>query len=133
MNAHPLSPRMMYINPVGQNPCGYTITGERKKQIYDVCVEFDIIIVEDDPYYFLQEGAYVPKKERLDPGTAPSGIDEFTTSLEPSFLKCGPIHSYYACVLMANRYDYQGRVIRMDSFSKVRASLHMLLPLLICP
>lgn len=62
----------------------------------------DIIIVEDDPYFFLQ---FPP------PSTSgkshPEVVDNqtFLDSLSPSFL----------------RYDYQGRVIRLESFSKTLA------------
>jgi len=37
----------------------------RKKEIYDIYVEYDIIIVEDDPFFFLQKGLYVPKSKRV--------------------------------------------------------------------
>lgn len=93
--------------------------GERKKAIYDICVEYggsiyerlqrhitdtyaDVIIVEDDPYYFLQEGDYKPKSERS-AVSVKHNADKFLSSLAPSFLK----------------FDYQGRVIRLDTFSKV--------------
>ena len=46
-------PRLLYTVPTGQNPTGATMTGERKKRIYDICVEYDVIILEDDPYYHL--------------------------------------------------------------------------------
>ena len=29
-------------------------TLERKKRIYEICSEHDIVIIEDDPYYYLQ-------------------------------------------------------------------------------
>ncbi|KAH7930638.1 PLP-dependent transferase [Leucogyrophana mollusca] len=98
-------PRVLYLVPVGQNPCGSTMTAERKRRIYDVCVDFDVVIVEDDPYYFLQMGAYVPREDR--PSSSPLCGEEarYIASLVPSFLK----------------YDYQGRVIRLDSFSKTIA------------
>ncbi|PVF95527.1 PLP-dependent transferase [Serendipita vermifera] len=102
-------PRLLYTVPIGQNPSGLTTGSDRKKQIYEICVEFDIIIGEDDPYYILQEGEYIPEDIRLKSkgkSTANSDdIEEFIESLEPSYL----------------RYDYQGRVIRLDTFSKTIA------------
>ena len=64
----------------------------------------DIIIVEDDPYYFLQHGQFIPKASR---GKS-KGIqsDKWYSTLEPSYLA----------------FDVQGRVIRLDSFSKVGPS-----------
>lgn len=94
-------PHVMYTVPVGQNPSGATMGEKRKKEIYDICVKFDVIIVEDDPYYFLQQSPYKPKSER---STVSVKHDEskFIANLAPSYLK----------------FDYQGRVIRLDTFSK---------------
>lgn len=33
-------PRIFYTIPTGQNPTGATMMGERKKQIYDICVKY---------------------------------------------------------------------------------------------
>lgn len=33
---------------------GMVTTLERKQRIYQICSEHDIVIVEDDPYYYLQ-------------------------------------------------------------------------------
>lgn len=100
-------PHVLYIVPIGQNPTGVTMGLERKKAIYDVCVEFDVIIVEDDPYYFLQEGEYLPPQERSrkQEDHDDNDVEHFLSQLAPSFL----------------RVDYQGRVIRLDSFSKTFA------------
>ncbi|XP_022915117.1 kynurenine/alpha-aminoadipate aminotransferase, mitochondrial [Onthophagus taurus] len=46
-------PKMIYINPTGSNPTGTSMTLERKRQIYEICCEYNIIILEDDAYYFL--------------------------------------------------------------------------------
>jgi len=99
-------PRVIYAVPIGENPTGTTTRVTRKKEIYQICVEFDIILVEDDPYYVLQEGFYLPKSQRGRQSQS-AGDDEakFIASLEPSYLK----------------FDYQGRVIRMDTFSKTIA------------
>ncbi|KAJ6493648.1 PLP-dependent transferase [Mycena vitilis] len=91
-------PRLIYTQGGIQNPTGLLITAQRKKDIYDIAVRYDLIIVEDDPYFFQQASAPygsspVPKKLT---------DDEWLDSLVPSFL----------------RFDYQGRVIRLDTFSK---------------
>jgi len=81
---------------------------QRKKEIYDICIEFDIIIVEDDPYYFLQEGPYTLPSERSGKSKDMAfshSDEEYIASLAPSFLS----------------FDYQGRVIRLDTFSKTIA------------
>ena len=69
----------------------------------------DIVIAEDDPYFFIQMGKFVPKSQRKaaeDEAPAGEEVSRFIDSLVPSFL----------------RIDTQGRVIRMDTFSKVRPS-----------
>ena len=72
---------------------------ERRKRIYALCQKYDILIVEDDPYYFLQMQDYGSKS------AYPTSESEFLDSLIPSYL----------------RIDVDGRVLRCDSFSKVIA------------
>ncbi|XP_075053823.1 kynurenine/alpha-aminoadipate aminotransferase, mitochondrial isoform X2 [Mixophyes fleayi] len=47
-------PKILYTIPNGGNPTGASLTAERKREIYQLAQEYDLIIVEDDPYYFLQ-------------------------------------------------------------------------------
>lgn len=110
-------PHVMYTVPTGQNPTGATMTGERKKQIYDICSKYDVIICEDEPYYCLYTGEWTPKgassdrslveQRRLDAEKkdGPEGNQAFIDALPPSYLA----------------YDTDGRVIRMDTFSKTSA------------
>jgi aromatic amino acid aminotransferase I len=46
----------------------------------------DIIIVEDDPYYFLQEGEYKPPSQRKY-GVAKFDEEEYIANLVPTFLR----------------------------------------------
>lgn len=62
----------------------------------------DIIIVEDDPYFFLQ---FPPASLSGESSYETVPNDAFVASLSPSFL----------------RFDHQGRVIRLESFSKTIA------------
>ncbi|KAH8650026.1 pyridoxal phosphate-dependent transferase [Xylariales sp. PMI_506] len=96
-------PHVLYLVSVGSNPTGVTMTSERRQKIYDVCVKYDIIIVEDDPYFFLQYPEFDLNEHASEYKAAPN--DEFVASLVPSFLQ----------------FDYQGRVIRLESFSKTLA------------
>ncbi|KAL9186804.1 hypothetical protein ACHAXT_010524 [Thalassiosira profunda] len=47
-------PRALYTIPTGSNPTGASLSLERKRRIYDIASEFDLIILEDDPYYFVR-------------------------------------------------------------------------------
>ncbi|KAH7145684.1 pyridoxal phosphate-dependent transferase [Dactylonectria estremocensis] len=73
-------PKVLYLVSVGSNPT-------------------DIILVEDDPYYFLQYPGYQPSEKAT---FQPKKTEDFIKNLIPSFLSM----------------DTQGRVIRLDSFSK---------------
>mmetsp|Transcript_33175 Transcript_33175/g.57309 ORF Transcript_33175/g.57309 Transcript_33175/m.57309 type:complete len:131 (+) Transcript_33175:849-1241(+) len=58
-----LRPKALYTVPTGQNPTGLSIDEDRKREIYAVAQEFDLIIIEDDAYYYLQ---YPPYEENTD-------------------------------------------------------------------
>ncbi|KAK4673174.1 Aromatic/aminoadipate aminotransferase 1 [Podospora pseudopauciseta] len=92
-------PHVLYTVPSGQNPTGATQGPERRRQIYDICSKHDLVIIEDEPYYYLQ----LPPTITPTPTTAPSNTTDFLDSLLPTLLSM----------------DTDGRVIRMDSFSKV--------------
>lgn len=94
-------PTLLYTIPVCQNPSGATMSRERKQEIYDICVKYDVVICEDDPYYFLQAGPYTRQAARASVEAVESD-DEFLASLVPSFLA----------------YDKLGYVVRIDTFSK---------------
>ena len=47
-------PKVLYINPTGCNPTGTIVGEQRKREIYDLCCRYDLLLLEDDPYYFLQ-------------------------------------------------------------------------------
>jgi tryptophan aminotransferase len=48
-------PKAIYLVPVGSNPTGCSSTTERKLEILEICVQHGLLILEDDPYYFLAE------------------------------------------------------------------------------
>ncbi len=108
---------------MGHNPTGIVLSVERRKAIYAVCSKYDVIIAEDDPYWYLQfpSAAIEEAKSRgLPPPPSPSppvqegDEDEsgwrssgypFLDSMVPSFLSV----------------DVDGRVVRLDTFSKTVA------------
>jgi len=93
-------PFLLYTVPSGQNPTGATQGPERRRQIYKVAQRHDLIIIEDEPYFFLQMNKYGVPAPPL-----PKTHEEFIKSLIPSLLSM----------------DVDGRVVRLDSFSKVLA------------
>lgn len=95
-------PHVLYTVPAGQNPTGASLSAERIKEIYSICEKHDIFIIEDDPYYFLQMGPYDPNAPNGTSSPTPS-LASYLSSLPTSFLSI----------------DTSGRVLRLDSFSKV--------------
>ncbi|KAJ3543634.1 hypothetical protein NM208_g3474 [Fusarium decemcellulare] len=95
-------PFLLYLIPTGQNPTGATQGIERRRAIYGVAQEHDLIILEDDPYYFLQMDPYAPSEGGLPSNEIHSPAD-LLKIIVPSYLSI----------------DVDGRVLRMDSFSKV--------------
>lgn len=94
-------PHLLYTVPSGQNPTGATQGTERRQAIYRVAQKHDIFILEDEPYYFLQMQPYTGRGQPDAP--APSNVEEFVSSLIPTYVSM----------------DVDGRVMRMDSLSKV--------------
>jgi aromatic amino acid aminotransferase I len=96
-------PFLLYTIPCGQNPTGSTQTAERRQEVYKVAQKHDVIIVEDEPYYYLQMQPYKGKDTPPDP--PPANTEQFLKALLPSYLSM----------------DVDGRVVRLESFSKVVA------------
>jgi aromatic amino acid aminotransferase I / 2-aminoadipate transaminase len=105
-------PFFLYTVPTGQNPTGATQSLERRKAIYAVAEKHDLYIIEDEPYYFLQMERY--RAPSVQNGTLndhsrskfePTTASNFLSALIPSYLS----------------FDISGRVLRLDSFSKIIA------------
>jgi kynurenine/2-aminoadipate aminotransferase len=47
-------PKLLYLIPNGGNPTGHGLIEERKRRIYSIAQKYDLLILEDDPYYYLQ-------------------------------------------------------------------------------
>jgi kynurenine/2-aminoadipate aminotransferase len=45
--------RVLYTIPVAQNPSGSTLSNDRREEIYNIAAEHDMIIMEDDPYFYV--------------------------------------------------------------------------------
>ncbi|KAM9718347.1 kynurenine/alpha-aminoadipate aminotransferase, mitochondrial isoform 2-T2 [Menidia menidia] len=48
------APKLLYTIPNGGNPTGASMTAQRKQDVYQLAQQYDMLIIEDDPYYFLQ-------------------------------------------------------------------------------
>ncbi|KAH8093670.1 2-aminoadipate transaminase [Aureococcus anophagefferens] len=95
--ALPRKQRVFYTISSGQNPTGCTPTEERKQEVYAICRKYDVVILEDDPYYFLAMPLDYESEADM-PGADPA-------KLPASYLSM----------------DVDGRVVRLDSAAKIVA------------
>ena len=100
-------PSVLYTIPSGQNPTGATQSMERKNAIYQIAEEFDLMIIEDDPYFFLRtlDNPRPAKSLHHPQSYGRSTAETYLSTLPPSFLSL----------------DQSGRVLRLDSTSKILA------------
>ncbi|MCJ1328971.1 Aromatic/aminoadipate aminotransferase 1 [Thelotrema lepadinum] len=96
-------PHVLYTIPSGHNPTGRAQSTERRKAIYQIAEKHDLLIIEDDPYYYMQLGD----------GVCRSDVEAGTSDVLNRYLKVLPT-SYLAL-------DKSGRVLRLDSTSKILA------------
>lgn len=90
-------PKLLYTIPNGHNPLGLAQSFEHKLRVYDLATKHNFMILEDEPYGYLNFTKYdqEPNFELTN--------DEFLKSITPSYLTI----------------DNVGRVIRSETFSKV--------------
>jgi len=50
------NPKMVYVIPTFQNPTGRTLSLERRKKVAELGSQYDVIILEDDPYRDIRYG-----------------------------------------------------------------------------
>ncbi|EAZ63574.2 aromatic amino acid aminotransferase II [Scheffersomyces stipitis CBS 6054] len=98
-------PKAFYTIPTSQNPTGFTQTPETRRRIYELASIHNFVIIEDDPYGYLTLPSFAePSLENLKDHDLT--VDDYINhSLLPSYLK----------------YDTEGRVVRVETFSKVFA------------
>ncbi|KAK4689309.1 hypothetical protein P7C73_g797, partial [Tremellales sp. Uapishka_1] len=113
-------PHLIYTIPCGQNPTGSVMPAERYDRIYEICSKHDVIIMEDDPYFALQYKSYeadITKREailahaRETMAKVPLG-EEHSHAVAQVFNDYAGIRSYLS-------RDTEGRVVRIDTFSKI--------------
>lgn len=64
----PRGAKFIYTIPNFQNPAGVTMTLERRKRLLELAHEYDIQVIEDDPYGRLRfEGEHIAPLKSMDP------------------------------------------------------------------
>lgn len=63
-----VTPKFLYTIPNFHNPAGVTLAVERRPQILDICREYGVMVVEDNPYGLLGfTGEVYPALRSIDP------------------------------------------------------------------
>ena len=76
--------KLIYVNPDFQNPTGRTWSLTKRKQLLELATQFDIPIIEDDPYScFRYEGRAMPTLKSLDKDQKVIYLGTFSKTLCP--------------------------------------------------
>lgn len=111
---------------MGQNPTSGVLSLQRRRDIYALCCKYDVLIVEDDPYWYLQyptatavntTTASHPDNQSFNPDVAMFANAE----PRPSDWKSSGYDFLDSLVPSSVSIDTEGRVIRLDTFSKTVA------------
>lgn len=116
---------------MGQNPTSGVLSLQRRREIYALACKYDIIIVEDDPYWYLQ----YPSSTAFNTTNPPASSDpsDQNTSFNPEvrmFANAEPVPENWkssgydfldSLVPSSVSIDTEGRVVRLDTFSKTIA------------
>ncbi|KAL8946636.1 MAG: hypothetical protein Q9222_006993 [Ikaeria aurantiellina] len=112
-------PHLMYTVTIGQNPTSGVLSLERRKELYALCSKYDIIIVEDDPYWYLQyPSANDKSKAARGHANTPSTVADSGNAKPPKSSGYPFLDSLVPSYLAV---DTDGRVVRLDTFSKTVA------------
>lgn len=95
-------PKCLYTIPTGQNPTGSTQSPELRQKIYNLAEAHDFLIIEDDPYGYITLPPYLESRSDT---SAILTKKEYLATLATSYVSL----------------DTKGRVLRVETFSKVFA------------
>jgi 2-aminoadipate transaminase len=67
LKAQGKTPKMIYVVPTFQNPAGVTMPEKRREEMLELAIEYDTLILEDDPYSRLRfEGEHLKPVKYFD-------------------------------------------------------------------
>ena len=80
------APKMLYCIPTFQNPTGCTLPADRRKRIAELAEQYDVIVIEDDPYCALRySGEALPPIKSFDRSGHVVLLDSFSKIVSPGF------------------------------------------------
>lgn len=81
-----IRPKFLYVVPTFHNPTGVTTSLRRRRALVDLAAEYEVPIIEDDPYYDVRfEGETVPPIAALDKEGWVIYLGSFSKVLAPGF------------------------------------------------
>jgi len=111
---------------MGQNPTSGVLSLQRRRDLYAICCKYDVIICEDDPYWYLQ----FPSATAVNTTTTSHPENQSFNADVPMFAnaearpadwKSSGYKFLDSIVPSSIQIDTEGRVIRLDTFSKTIA------------
>jgi len=85
MAKHQPMPKFLYESPNGHNPAGVALSLERRKHLLDIASQYDLLILEDDPYELIQleDRSPMPTLQSLDTESRVVRLDSFSKIFAP--------------------------------------------------
>jgi len=86
MLSEDIIPKFIYVIPTFQNPAGVVMPEKRRKELIDIAHEYDLVIVEDDPYGKLSyDSEHVKPIKAFDDDGRVIYMSTFSKILAPGF------------------------------------------------
>lgn len=111
---------------MGQNPTSGVLSLARRRELYAIASKYDILIIEDDPYWYLQ----FPSATTVNTTTTADASNTSFNPDQPMFANAEPVPDGWkssgypfldSLVPSFINIDTDGRVLRLDTFSKTVA------------
>ncbi len=102
-------PKLFYCIPTFQNPSGKTLGLARRKRIAELARAYDVMVVEDDPYYALRyRGAELPPIKSFDESGHVLLLNSFSKTMSPGMrvgVLTGPADAVRKMVILKQGAD----------------------------
>ncbi|XP_050430915.1 kynurenine/alpha-aminoadipate aminotransferase, mitochondrial-like [Adelges cooleyi] len=113
-------PKVIYINPTGSNPTGIVMPNDRRRELYRLACEYNIIILEDDPYFFLNFQKENPISFlSMDTESRVIRVDSFSKIMSPG-MRLGYVTGSTEFVLKMEMF-VQNSILHVSSLSQMVA------------
>ena len=78
--------KAIYTIPTFQNPAGYMMSVERRRRLVELAKEYNVLVIEDDPYgYLVYEGERPPTIKSFDDSSTVIYLSTYSKTLVPGF------------------------------------------------